>query len=397
MVDFSESRPMTLNRLFSTLAKIFDRRRSIATKLKKNFGQDDELFFRALMLFGMTVVTTSILTICVAILWTAGGIYMEPAARDLFGALLAATAAFHAAALALLMEGRLRIALAIVAWSSLLLVYASIALTGGVPGSVAAPTLILPPTIFLCLYGVSASVIVAVALPAVCAAQAYLLHLLGVDPPNFESQASPAFNRALVLGVTYVFVILALVVYGHMNALLRAQRDAERRRLQELANEDTLTGIANARHFRQRLEQACARIDRHGGKLAVLYLDFNDFKQVNDDYGHAMGDEVLRHVAMRLRLALRREDTVARLGGDEFAILVEMVSDEQQVPRLAERVRQIVAEPVDIDGIRHMITASVGRALYPTDVADKRAIVEHADRDMYRAKLEKRARQNSAA
>lgn len=388
---------MNWKTLFSTIEEKVDRRCSVTSNLKKNFGQDDESFYRAFVLFGMTIVTTSILTAFVVLISCVGKGYMEPTARDIFGLSAGAGAVCHAAALLLLIRGRLRAARSIVAWSSLLAVYLSIALTGGLQASVATPALVLPPTIFICLYGLRSGLVVAFALPIVFGLQAYLFDLIGVDPPNFESKANPAFNRALVLVVTYVIVILALAVHGRMNALLRAERDAERRRLQNLANEDTLTGIANARHFNQRLEQACARVDRRGGRLAVLYLDFNEFKQINDKYGHATGDEALRHVAMRLRLALRREDTVARLGGDEFAILVEMVTDDQQIPRLAERVRQIVAEPVDIGGLRHMITASVGRALYPTDVADKRAIIEFADRDMYRAKLETRAKRNSAA
>lgn len=388
---------MNWNSLFSAVVTKFDLFVLVTKILKETFGHDDELLIRALVTFGTTLVTTSILAALAFILTSAGNEYIEPTARDIFGPLTAVVAALHAGSIALLASGRLWIARAIVAWSSLTAVCSSVTLTGGVQSSVAAPSLVLPPTIFLCLYGVRVGAVAAVALPVACGLEAYLFYLLGVDPPNFESKANPAFNRALVLGVTYAFVLLSMVVYGRMSALLRVQRDAERRKLQDLANQDTLTGIANARYFQRRLEQACARVDRHGGRLAVLYLDFNDFKQVNDDYGHAMGDEVLRRVANRLRLATRREDTVARLGGDEFGILVETVSDDQQISRLVERVCEIVAAPIDIDGLRHVITASVGYAVYPTDVSDKRAILEYADHEMYRAKLEWRLEQNSSA
>lgn len=388
---------MNWNISFSRIKELLNHRFSITKKLRHNFGHDDELLFRTFILLGTTIVTTSILAVFSILISSVGDDYLERTTRNVFGPLITAVTILHGMALVLLVNGKFRIAQAVVAGSAMLSVYVSITLTGGVETSVATPALILPPTIFFCLYGVRSGLVVAVAMPIFCGLQAFFFDVFGVVLPNFESRSSPAFNRTLVLVTTYVIVILALVVYGRVNALLRAQRNAERLKLQGLANEDTLTGIANTRHFRQRLDQACAKIDRHGGRLAVLYLDFNDFKQINDEFGHTMGDQVLRHIAQRLRLALRREDTVARLGGDEFAILVDTVSDDQQIPRLIERVRQIVAEPVDVDGLRHTISTSVGRALYPTDVADKRAIIEVADRDMYRAKLEKRSKKPSAA
>lgn len=388
---------MNWNISFSRIKELLNHRFSITKKLRHNFGHDDELLFRTFILLGTTIVTTSILAVFSILISSVGDDYLERTTRNVFGPLITAVTILHGMALVLLVNGKFRIAQAVVAGSAMLSVYVSITLTGGVETSVATPALIIPPTIFFCLYGVRSGLVVAVAMPIFCGLQAFFFDVFGVVLPNFESRSSPAFNRTLVLVTTYVIVILALVVYGRVNALLRAQRNAERLKLQGLANEDTLTGIANTRHFRQRLDQACAKIDRHGGRLAVLYLDFNDFKQINDEFGHTMGDQVLRHIAQRLRLALRREDTVARLGGDEFAILVDTVSDDQQIPRLIERVRQIVAEPVDVDGLRHTISTSVGRALYPTDVADKRAIIEVADRDMYRAKLEKRSKKPSAA
>lgn len=386
------TRRIDLSRFYDLLNRF-----SLSSKLKKNFGHDDELLFRAYTLLGTIFLTTSILAAFSILISSLSDAYIDPAARNIFGPLMSGLTVVQAAALPLLANGRFRLAQAIVAWGAVVSVYSSIALTGGVEDSVAAPTLLIPPTIFFCLYGVRTGLVVALALPLACVLQSLLLHAAGVRPPHFESTANPALNRAFVLATTYLVVILALVIYGRMNALLRAQRKAERLKLQSLANEDTLTGIANARHFRQRLEQACARVDRHGGQLAVLYLDFNNFKQINDEFGHATGDEVLRLVAQRLRQGLRREDTVARLGGDEFAVLVDSVLDDQQIPRLIERIRQIVADPVDIDGLRHTIGASVGQALYPTDVADRRAVVEFADRDMYRAKLENRAKKPSAA
>ena len=156
--------------------------------------------------------------------------------------------------------------------------------------------------------------------------------------------------------------------------------------LADLAHQDPLTSLSNARYLNQRLEQACARVDRHGGQLALLYLDFDGFKKINDEFGHLVGDQVLLEVSQRLRKFIRREDIVARLGGDEFAVLVELVNDAQEAAQLAERIHHLIAEPIEIDGRRHAMSASVGRVIYPHDVSKKEMIIEQADRAMYRAK-----------
>ena len=200
------------------------------------------------------------------------------------------------------------------------------------------------------------------------------------------SHANDALNHALVLHTTLGVVVFIFVAFDRENVRLRRQRYEERAHLAALAHQDPLTGIANARYLNDRLEQACARVDRHGGQLALLYLDFNGFKKINDDFGHLAGDLVLRHISHRLRQAIRREDIVARIGGDEFAILVEFVGNTDEIAQLTERVHHLIAEPIDIDGQIHQITASVGRVLYPTEVAQRRQIIEHADRAMYRAK-----------
>jgi diguanylate cyclase (GGDEF)-like protein len=342
------------------------------------------------------VFWTAIVTCATILLVSLSGLgrgLSEALPGGLFAGIVALATGAQFGALLLLLQGRLEAAQAVVAGGVTAAVFGVVVATGGPPHSIATPALILPPTIFLCLYGVRSGLAVAVCFPVAC----WLASLLVL--PGLSGGLRPSAAAALgqeTHAVAYIALVLLLAVRARADAVSRERLFAERETLLELVNEDTLTGIANSRHFRQRLEQSCARIDRNGGRLAVLYLDFDDFKQVNDAFGHAAGDEVLRHIARRLRTALRREDTVARLGGDEFAILVETVTDDRQIDRLVARVREIVGEPVDVDGRRHVVGVSVGRAFYP-GATEPRAILECADRDMYKAKLAKRLRATSAA
>ncbi|MGI8571925.1 MAG: diguanylate cyclase domain-containing protein [Solirubrobacteraceae bacterium] len=161
---------------------------------------------------------------------------------------------------------------------------------------------------------------------------------------------------------------------------LARRRDEERIRYEAL--HDPLTGLANRTLLRDRLEHALAHAGRGDRATGVLFVDLDDFKQVNDIYGHATGDSVLVALGSRLRSAVRPVDTVARLGGDEFVVICEQV-DETVALALAQRVQDAVGTPVSIDGVEHRLSASVGIALGHDD-AD--ALLSDADAAVYRAK-----------
>jgi diguanylate cyclase (GGDEF)-like protein len=148
------------------------------------------------------------------------------------------------------------------------------------------------------------------------------------------------------------------------------------------ANHDPLTSLANRVLFVERTEQALAA----GRTVAVMFVDLDDFKGVNDGWGHHAGDDVLCEVARRLLTTVRASDTVARLGGDEFAIVLSGVEDESIVDAAAERVQRSFDEPFLIGGEPIGIGASVGRAVWPDDAAELEALMRHADAEMYRAK-----------
>ncbi|CUT17022.1 MULTISPECIES: diguanylate cyclase domain-containing protein [Candidatus Ichthyocystis] len=153
-----------------------------------------------------------------------------------------------------------------------------------------------------------------------------------------------------------------------------------------LAMHDELTGLPNRRLFTDRLQQAIRQFDRYDGELAVLMLDLDRFKLVNDTLGHSVGDRVLEMTAYRLRSVLRASDTVARLGGDEFIILLPSILNVDHVKDVAQKVVDSVGEPLMISGQHVQIYASVGVSLYPRDGSTAEVLVGVADEAMYKSK-----------
>jgi diguanylate cyclase (GGDEF)-like protein len=172
-------------------------------------------------------------------------------------------------------------------------------------------------------------------------------------------------------------------------AIERRRSEAETR---HQALHDPLTGLPNRALFRDRLQHALARSRRHGGTLAVLFLDVDNFKVVNDSLGHEAGDELLTALAPRLAEAVRSGDTVARFGGDEFVLLCEEVADEREAVEIAQRVKECFARPLRIAGGEHFVTASIGVALPSTGHNDPDSLLRDADAAMYQAKERGRAR-----
>ncbi len=156
-------------------------------------------------------------------------------------------------------------------------------------------------------------------------------------------------------------------------------------RLEKLANYDTLTGCANRNLFSDRLRQAIARCARSKGRAALMYLDIDKFKGINDTLGHDAGDALLKAFAARLKAAVRATDTVGRLGGDEFAILLEEVKEEDAPARVAQKVLEAMRAPVDAVGKPVVVTTSIGIALFGGE-AEPEALAKRADVALYEAK-----------
>jgi diguanylate cyclase (GGDEF)-like protein len=168
-------------------------------------------------------------------------------------------------------------------------------------------------------------------------------------------------------------------------------------RLSELARSDALTGLPNRRQFDERLGQGLARARRDGSALAVLFLDIDHFKAINDGHGHATGDQVLQEFAARLQRCVRTTDLVARLAGDEFVIILESLNCSDDATAIATKILQAMQVPIRVGeaGLPLQVGTSIGVALAPHEVAAEtspQALMARADDALYQAKREGRQR-----
>ena len=170
-------------------------------------------------------------------------------------------------------------------------------------------------------------------------------------------------------------------IVEHLNQL-----NESRNALDHLAQHDPLTGLPNRRMFFERLQQAIANARRTHQPLALLFIDLDYFKEINDNHGHALGDEVLKAVARLLSSATREVDTVARLGGDEFVILFNVLEEPQDIQRVVHKLHERFQSPLRIDGLALNVRASIGVSRYPEDGDSAERLMQHADRAMYAAK-----------
>lgn len=163
------------------------------------------------------------------------------------------------------------------------------------------------------------------------------------------------------------------------------RREAEQR-AHYLATHCGLTGLPNRNLLSDLLEQTIASVNRTGHTPALMFVDLDNFKEINDSWGHDMGDRVLEKVASRLQEVLREHDVLARLGGDEFVVLVQSIGRREHAVRVAEKLLAALREPVAIDGQSLMVTLSIGISLYPDHGKDQKALMKAADLAMYQAK-----------
>ena len=207
---------------------------------------------------------------------------------------------------------------------------------------------------------------------------------------------APGRQVIAALGPTLVLVLLlsTAVIYVLASRLARRTLDLEasRSNAHHRAMHDDLTGLGNRATFEQRLDEALARSRRHDSLLALLYIDLDRFKQVNDTLGHPAGDALIRQVAERLVAEVRSYDLVTRLGGDEFAILIGEPADREAVESICARIVAELERPFDLEGSQAFIGASIGIAVAPGDGTDRTELTRKADIALYKAKTEGRSR-----
>jgi diguanylate cyclase (GGDEF)-like protein/PAS domain S-box-containing protein len=170
-------------------------------------------------------------------------------------------------------------------------------------------------------------------------------------------------------------------VFTDISVLKRSEE-----KLEHLANHDPLTGLANRGLLTDRLERILRHLEREARKLAVLFLDLDRFKKVNDTQGHPVGDILLQQAAARLKAAIRSSDTIGRLGGDEFLVLIEYDDNLGAVKAVVEKLRDVIEQPFEINGSKLYISVSIGISIYPDDGTDGATLIRNADSALYRAK-----------
>lgn len=203
-----------------------------------------------------------------------------------------------------------------------------------------------------------------------------------IEPPSFQEmqRLTSAFNT-LSLELENQMQALEYQVQKRTNELEKAKANIE-----HLANHDTLTNLPNRRLFNEHASQAIKLAHRNNSKLALLMVDINQFKKINDTYGHMVGDEVLKNIADRFQTRLRESDLVARWGGDEFAILAFHINEKSDVERIVARIIEAFESPVETDGLQFEIQMCMGAALYPAHGQDLNTLLRCADAALYQSK-----------
>ncbi|NEW08478.1 EAL domain-containing protein [Paenibacillus sp. SYP-B3998] len=205
-------------------------------------------------------------------------------------------------------------------------------------------------------------------------------------PQNFEMKAIHRSDSLIDLHVT----ILPIVVNGQIIGVYAIAKDISNRKRTEIMNHylayhDTLTNLPNRRMFQERLQDAIKAADEEASTVAVIFMDLDRFKWINDTLGHSVGDKLLQNISERLLLLQDETDTISRLGGDEFTFIVRR-SSARQITGMAQRIFECLTPAFSLEGHDLHITPSIGISLYPQDGVDAETMIRHADLAMYRAK-----------
>lgn len=274
--------------------------------------------------------------------------------------------------------------------SAYVILLTAVAILGGFSESPATILLMLVPVYVFMLADRHSALVWSL----VVAATIVVLFLLERSGVHFPQMLAPTLLplASLVMWLAVLTVIMgSLLVSSHISGHHAHLLQRERNQLDYMAHHDSLTELPNRSFFLDRLARSVARARRRDENSALLYIDLDGFKLINDEHGHGIGDIVLRVLAARMREIIRENDTVARMGGDEFAVILEDVRDREFAASVAQKLLQQLSEPVSI-GMHHFaVTGSVGIVMFPEQGSDAYRLCEQADQAMYRAKAKRNA------
>ncbi len=361
------------------------------------YGDDTTRHQRARFLFFTNLGVSGITGSMAASFQLAGPEIFDPRAAFFFSPFLVAVCIIAFFLNTLLLRGKDSIVAIVLLSVSLVTGFGAIFLTGGFPMSPALPVSLIPAMFAYLLFGTRTGMIVTLASPLIIAGHFALMTWGGITFPDFTSHASPAANVANSLGTTFCIAMVTIHIYERVNRNLRAELMAERARYAELANKDALTGLDNMRAFNSLVNTLVDEANRTDRTLAVVYLDLDDFKPINDRFGHDEGDAVLREIARRLQNCIRAQDFVARLGGDEFAIILTEPLATYSLEKWCERIRKTVEAPITRKGNIHHVGVSVGAKRYSRDIGDMETLIRGADEAMFRDKRNKQGQYEPSA
>jgi len=261
--------------------------------------------------------------------------------------------------------------------------------TGGIYSPVLI-AIILPPVIASVLASVPSAFAWGGFNMAVCIA------LYALDKQNFFMPSIiPESLYTLVLAIFYgfaCFLVLGVIyMHEHIDAQFKIALEYERKKMNALAHLDQLTGLANRLGFNKNLQSAMEKAAEARRKVGIIYLDLDNFKPVNDSYGHEAGDQVLKAAAERMRLHIRSADTIARLGGDEFVVILDSIDGKDRVKDIAKAMVKEIGTPLMFGQTELRVGASAGISLYPDDACEIKELLDVADKDMYANKQQKRS------
>lgn len=204
-----------------------------------------------------------------------------------------------------------------------------------------------------------------------------------------NARVTRSILRGTISFMLMTAIMIAILVVGYRSTTRRLGTIQDLSdRLEQEATHDPLTALPNRRYFNDWISRSASLAARNNGSVGLLLIDLDEFKHVNDRFGHDAGDEVLRVVAQRLQKLSRSSDFAVRFGGDEFAVLIPAAHDHDQLSVVAHRIIAAVAEPVPVAGGTARVGSSIGIAIYPDDAGDSGELVKAADQAMYRAKEE---------